>query len=234
MWRRVGPVGLILVAVLGLLVAASTVRRAGAPEDPPTRVDVDVVGDSLVTQASTVLGGRLAAAGLVARIAERPAQDLGSTFVRRRLAAVRLRPRARVLVVATAANDALRQDALARVVGGAAAEEAYAALVERVLAPFADRCVVVVGARERISALYHPASAAAVNRVLRRATAGRGDRVLVEWAALSHPLPEGWFAADLLHFAPDPHIPAVGSRSASAYADAIVDGVRRCAGSGSR
>jgi hypothetical protein len=227
--RRIQVIGLVL-----LVAAAARASRPLLPPGPgsspaaPTRVSVDVVGDSLISQSGVELADRLAAAGYTSTIAHRPAQDLGSPFIQGQLAAVRDRGRADVLVLATAANDVLRDDDRTAASGPDAAARAFTELFDRALAPFADRCVVVVNAREDTAALYHPEHAKVLNALLARAAERHPGVVVVDWASISHPLPGSWFAPDQLHFGPDPGAPALGSGSARAYATAILDGIRRC------
>jgi hypothetical protein len=225
------------IQVISVVLLVALAARASLPADPggdgrgaagTAAVTVDVVGDSLVTQAEDELAGRLAARGFAATVVHRPAQDLGSAFIQEQLGAVRARPRADVLVLATAANDALRDDDRTRAMGPEAAARAFDELLDRALAPFADRCVVVVNAREDTAELYHPDHARLVNRRLARAPERHPGLVVVDWAVISHPLPGSWFAPDQLHFGPDPAGLAVGSGSAREYAAAIVDGVARC------
>jgi hypothetical protein len=186
------------------------------------------VGDSLVTQAAGELAGQLAAAHLDATVVHRPRQDLGSAFVQDQLAAVRSRPPADVLVLATAANDALRDRDRTLAAGRVAAAQAFTDLFDRSLEPFGDRCVVVVNAREDTSDIYHPAHARALNVLLQAALARHPNLVLVDWAAVSRVVPVDRFAVDQLHFGDDPNVPSLDSGSARAYSAAIVDGIRRC------
>jgi hypothetical protein len=201
---------------------------ASRPSTGPA-VTVDVVGDSLVTQSAAELSDRLVAAGFASTVVNMPKQDLGSRFVQDELAAVRARPPADVLVLATAANDALRDHDRAASGGAGAAAATFADLVDRAVGGFADRCVVVVNAREDTAPVYHPDSARAVNALLFQARDRHPNLVIVDWAAVSRLLPGDWFALDQLHFGPDPAAAAEGSRSAREYATAIVDGVRLCA-----
>jgi hypothetical protein len=228
--RRIQLIGVVLLVVLAARASTPPASPGGAGGGPASggRVTVDVVGDSLITQAATELTGRLEAGGYAATIVHRPAQDLGSWFIQQQLGAVRSRGRADVLVLATAANDALRDDDRTRILGPEAAARAFDELLDRALAPFTDRCVVVVNAREDTASLYHPDHAREVNRLLARAPERHPGLVVVDWAGISHPLPGNWFAPDQLHFGPDPGGLAVGSGSAREYASAIVDGVARC------
>ena len=90
--RKIGE--FVGVVVFGAFIALAAVRSAPAPSAAPGSVTVDVIGDSLVTQAADELVARLAAAHLDATVAHRPRQDLGSAFVQEQLGTVRARPRA--------------------------------------------------------------------------------------------------------------------------------------------
>jgi hypothetical protein len=221
--ERIRLAGVTVVIVL-VVVASTASRRVDRARH---RVTVDVVGDSLVTQAAVEIDAHLAGAGFAATVVHKPAQDLGSPFVVEQLAGVRARPPDDVLVLATAANDALRHHDRALAVG-AEAGAAFAEVVDRAVEPFADRCVVMVNAREETSAVYHPDSARAVNALLLQARGRHPNLVVVDWAGISRTLPHDWFATDQLHFGPDPRVPSLSSESARAYAAAIVEGVRRC------
>jgi hypothetical protein len=242
--RKVG--GLVGAGLVGALVGLALIRsasvapiesgpaeRARPPGSSGTAVrarapKVDVVGDSLVTQSAAELSDRLTAAGLDATVVHRPRQDLGSLFVREQLSEVRSGPPADVLVVATAANDALRHRDRTVAAGEAAASDAFREQLDRSLAPFADRCVVVVNAREDVSPLYHPANARMLNALLRQAWSRYPNIVVADWAARSRSVPGEAFAPDQLHFGPDPNAPSIGSGSARAYAGLIVESILEC------
>jgi hypothetical protein len=217
----------LAVAAVAIAIAVTVVGRTPPADRRPVRT-VDVVGDSLVTQAASDLNERLAGAGLYATVVHRPRQDLGSAFVQDQLAAVRSRPPADVLVLATAANDALRNGDRSRADGADAAAGAFDELLDRSVAPFADRCVVVVNAREDIADIYRPDQARILNGRLRTAGDRHPNLVVVDWATASRSVPADWFASDQLHFGPDPNGPASGSGSSRAYAAAIIDGIGRC------
>src|SRR5690606_2220625 len=128
----------------------------------------------------------------------------------------------------TAANDALRDRDRTLASGPLAAATAFNDLLDRSIAPFEDRCVVLVGAREETADIYHPEYARDVNELLRQARDRHANLVLVDWASRSRTVPAGEFAEDQLHFGPDPTTSTVGSGSAKAYAAAIVDGLKQC------
>jgi hypothetical protein len=219
------PAGLAFLLVLVVLCVPTAGGPTAASRSGPS---VDVVGDSLVTQASADLTDRLAAAGLDAAVVHRPAQDLGSTFVQEQLVRLRAGRPADVLVIATAANDALRDHDRSVMFGPGMSVEWFAEQVGLAIAPFADRCVVLVNAREDTAPVYHPDSARVVNGVLDRVGQRHPNVVVVDWAGISRRLPPDWFAADQLHFGLDPTTASIGSGSAREYANAIVDGVHRC------
>jgi hypothetical protein len=227
--NRIGSLmGIGVLAVVVVLVSGP----AATSETTPHVVTVDVVGDSLVTQASGELREHLAAAHLRATVVHRPRQDLGSDFVQSQLAAVRERPRSDVLVLATAANDALRDRDRTQAGGVEAAAATFSELLDRSIAPFSDRCVVLVNAREDTIEIYEPAHARALNALLQAARARHPNLVLVDWAVESRRVPPDRFAEDQLHFGADPNTATTGSGSAQAYADAIVSGIHRCVPAG--
>ena len=87
--------------------------------------------------------------------------------------------------------------------------------------------MVVVNARERVSPLYAPAEAAALNADL-AAEAARWDHVvLADWATASARLPDSWFATDRLHFGEDPAAPAT-LPAAGVWVDTVTAAVGRC------
>jgi hypothetical protein len=225
---RLAGLGVLLVLVATASGRDRTSHLSHRPDVPGHAVTVDVVGDSLVTQAAAELTEQLAGAGLDATVAHRPRQDLGSDFVQGQLAGVRARRPADVLVVATAANDALRDLDRTLAAGPEVAAVAYTELLDRSLEPFADRCVVVVNAREDTADIYHPEHARIVNALLRDAHDRHRNLVVVDWAAISRAVPGELFASDQLHFGTDPTVASVGSGSARAYAAAIVHGIRDC------
>ena len=220
-----------VLALVGVVVMTTTVGVPviggpggdGAAVQPGRGLRVDVVGDSLVRQASTQLQAGLADAGFDYRVASEPGREMASAFVRGRLddaAGVD----GDILVLATAANDALVREPEGD--DGSAYRREMGALAGR----FADRCLVIVNARTQVSPLYHPHSAAAVDDDLRAVAAEHPTLVLVDWNEESTGLPASAFAPDGLHFARDPAIPAPDSPAAAAYARAIVSGAQRCAG----
>jgi hypothetical protein len=113
----------------------------------------------------------------------------------------------------------------------------YSELLDNLLREARGRCVVIVNAKENVSALYYPAAdAIAVNTTIADVAREHSNVRQVDWAslALEHP---SWFGPDLLHLAPG--LPAVVTASAPptaaqqttadvAFADAITAGVESC------
>jgi hypothetical protein len=237
-WPRPGPVvlgGVSLAVVLVVVLTALALAPGGsgtdagpAPSSPAltgsSGRQVAIVGDSLVLQVRQPLHQAFSGAGWTVTVDGLPGQGLYSDQVQARLDAA-AGTAAGVLVVATAINDARGPDPTP-VTG---AWESYRSELEALLRRFADRCVVVVNARDRVHPLYQPEAAVVINREL----AGLADRyanlVIVDWAALSRDLPREWFAPDQLHFYGWPEVPeAPESAGAGAYVAAIVSGVTRC------
>jgi hypothetical protein len=185
---------------------------------------VDVVGDSLVHQAITPLRERFEDAGYTGEVEGFPGQALSSGVVRNRLDLVATRP-ADVLVLATAANDARTKVTAAP---GAPAAAAYRTAIAELLDRFADRCVVVVNARDRTDPVYLPARAALLNSALDQLEHERSNLVVVNWAERSRNLPTEWFSSDQLHFGGQAQTEQPDSPSSRAYVDAIADGVHDC------
>jgi hypothetical protein len=212
----------IAVSVLALAVIVITDERPAPPA--PARRHIDVVGDSLVHQASAVLRSKLDEAGYDATVVGLPAQSLGSGPIRARLDEV-ARTAGDVLVVATTTNDA---QTMVVVDGQPSSAPAYREEITDLLYRFADRCVVVVNARDRINPVYLPERAAVLNAELAQMERLHDNLVLVDWAMLSRELPIEWFSPDLLHFGGRVEDEVPDSPSARVYAGAIVGGVRRC------
>jgi hypothetical protein len=224
-----GQIRMVAVAaVLGVMATCSLT------DVPPPRVErrpgtlrVDVVGDSLVRQASTELRHLLEAEGYRFTVASMPAQDLASSFVQQQLDGLD-RHEGDVLVLATAANDATRYAERGERSDMVDAAGTYQEFVRRAAERFADRCVVMVNAREDVSPIYHPDDARMVNESLRSLARLHANIVVVDWAEESRQVPPAAFAPDQLHFGPDPAAPTERSGSAQRYADAITAGITRC------
>jgi hypothetical protein len=220
---------LAIVAAIG--VAGATGSRAGpAPAAGPRHVEV--IGDSLVRQAEPQLRAKLAGEGLTSAVVSSPGEDLSGSFVRARLRAI-TPDEGMVVLIATAANDSLRL--LDRPGAGSsapaaarAAEADYERRLREILERYAPGCVVVVNARDRVSDLYHPDQTRQLNAVIARLEARHTNLVVVDWARLSRELPPAWFAADQLHFGPDPRVATPDSSSALVYAGALLGGVNKC------
>ena len=223
------PIRLVALAMaLGIMATSSHAdRRATVYGRGGRGARVDVVGDSLVRQIGPELLDRLEAAGYQFSVASMPAQDLASSFVQQQLDALERHP-GDVLVVATAANDAIRDADRAARIGDTAAALTYEGWVRRTVERFHDRCVVMVNAREDVSAIYDPEHARTVNARLRLLEREHPNLVVVDWAGGSRRVPSEDFAPDHLHFGPDPAVPAEQSGSARRYADAIIEGIRAC------
>jgi hypothetical protein len=217
----VAGAAVIVACLLG--VGAAVVTR-GRPSDAPAVPHVDVVGDSLVNQARGPIKRELEAAGYQASVVGLPAQGLASESVRARLDAA-AGDGGDVLVVATTANDVR---ANAAVDGRRPLAPTYGEDITALLKRFADRCVVVVNARDQINALYLPERAVVLNSVLGLLAREQPNLVVVDWANRSRDLPKTAFSADQLHFGDPIEAEQPGSSSANAYADAIADGVRHC------
>jgi hypothetical protein len=212
---------LVLAVILGQ-------RTGGGPGGPggasASARRIDVVGDSLIMQARRPLLERLDRAGYVSSVTGIPAQGLTAERIRARLDAAARTP-ADVLVVATATNDA-RYSTLAE--GARPGSPTYRDAIAALLFRFADRCVVMVNARDRTNPLYLPERAMVINGELADLERSHSNLVVVDWAGISRELPATWFSPDLLHFAADAEAEAPDSPSAHAYADALTDGIRRC------
>jgi hypothetical protein len=229
-WRAMPPLAAVAVA----LVLPAATASLSAPVGPPARFPaaaprVAVVGDSLTVQATGALIERLEASGTRPTVIARPGQALAGDFVQAALAGLAATPAepGDVVVVATAANDALARGRAGRAGGADAAGAAYRRAVAEVADRFADRCVVLVNARDRVDPLFEPVHAAALDADLDAEAARRPNVVVADWAAASAPLPTAWFATDQLHFGADPAGPAT-LPSAAAWAGVVGDAVGRC------
>lgn len=218
----------LVVAALVALVAVLGRQTAEPPAAPAPRPHVDVVGDSLVHQASAPLRAGLDEAGFAVSVVGLPGQGLSGPGVRARLDEL-VGVHADVLVVATTTNDVRDFAADADEPAASAYRVEIEALVER----FSDRCVVLVNARDRTSPVYRPERVAVLNAELAALARDHPGLVVVDWAALSRDLPEDWFSPDQLHFGRAAEEETPGSPSARVYAGAIVGGVRRCHARGS-
>jgi hypothetical protein len=215
------------------LVGPPTPGPAAAPAPSLRSVTgrrVDVVGDSLVHQASPLLRAGLGDAGYDATVVGLPGQSLVGEGIRARLDEVAgTGAGGDIVVVATTTNDVRSTPTdEPRQVTAALAPASYREQVTAVLTRFADRCVVMVNARDRTNPMYLPERASVLNAELARLQVWYPNLVVVDWAVLSRFLPDAWFSPDLLHFGRRAEDETPDSPSAKVYADAIVAGVRRC------
>jgi hypothetical protein len=229
--RRGLLVGMAVVGA-GLAVLAGAVAYRKATEPPPSAavvaLKVDVVGDSLARQASDALQAAFLRAGYDSRIETTPGEGLGGATITAHLDDM-IRPPGDVLVLATSANDAVRLFDGAKATGPPAPGVLrYRELLDGVARQVPSRCVVVVNARDRTNAFYHPERAAALNAELQGLSPGYKNIVVVDWAQISAQLPVSWFVADQMHFGDDPSRPVAGAPGADAFAEALLAGVRRC------
>jgi hypothetical protein len=215
-WGAAIAGGLAVVALAGggVLLAAALVNRGEPPSAAPVRVNV--IGDSLVHQAYAPLMGAFRRASYQAEVVGLPAQSLASTAVRNQIDAV-ARGGDDVLVLATASNDA-------RALGPGQYRDELDDLARR----FADRCLVVVNARDLAGPMYFPDRIAVINRELAAVDERHRNLVMVDWATRSRNLPPDAFSPDQLHFGDPIQDQHPNSPSARDYAAALVDGVRRC------
>jgi hypothetical protein len=227
-WRAgLAVVGVVVVTGAVALAAVAWLRAGqnAAPLPPPIR-RVDVVGDSLVHQASGPLRAGLHDAGFESSVVGLPSQSLSSGGIKASLDEAAA-GRDEVLVVATTTND-VRDNAV--IDGARANAPAYREEITALLDRFGDRCVVIVNARDRTNPIFLPERADILNSELVRLERENDNLVVVDWAARSRDMPTDWFSSDQLHFGGKAEDEAPNSPSSQAYAAAIVDGVRRCDG----
>jgi hypothetical protein len=251
--------GLAAIAIAGLVVAgcSSTSGTTGPPSPvatssttattvststttsttvAPARVEVAVIGDSLIASTSEEIAAAVQGEGYTVSVAGSPGVPLTDPFIQSHLADARGTP---IIVIATATNDNFVNDETSLSSGQAAASSAYRSLVERTNSGLAGSCTVWVNMRTRVAGLYRPEQAPYTNAVLAGIVASNPDTRLVDWATISEPHDSSdWFYVDELHFnrfykdsngvtqQDDAHRVQPG---ADAYAAAIAQGVRSCA-----
>ena len=199
---------------------------SSAPPAPSGPRRVEVIGDSLTRQSNDHLARTLSDHGYLATIASKPRESLDRDFVQAALAASEARP-SDVVVLATAANDALTEAGQSSWLGADGARDAYRTRLADAIRRFPGRCTVVVNARD-VSPIFEPVQASLLNIDIEMVAAPFGDVVVVDWASISRAHTDDWFIADLEHFGLDPGTTADVLPGAQAYADAIADGVSRC------
>ena len=197
------------------------------PGAPSARVAV--IGDSLISESRNEQRSVLEARGYPAVVAGSRAKAMGTPWVQAQVDAVAADPRIEIVVLATAANDNFENAARAFEAGDRRALAEYRAVLTETLSRLGDRCVVLVDARDVATGWFAPGYAPKSNAVLREVAAGRAHTEVVGWSDISRPHRGDWFAEDMEHF---------GGRGrqahptgAAAYAEAIADGVDRCAAS---
>jgi hypothetical protein len=209
-----------------------TVPPLPPPPPPPTirPFYVAVVGDSLIAQSiDDVLAG-LVQAGWGADIFGHAGQAIDAPSIQGAAEAAAADPDVDVVVLATASNDNVTNARRADEAGADVALAEYRDRLASRVAPFGDRCVVLVDVRDQAHELFRSSFAPATNAELAQFASTRPNVVVVPWSHLSRDRHD-WFIGDGLHFSDE-----YGDRPATedhpqgraAYAAAIVDGVRRC------
>lgn len=213
---------------------ASTPSRSTAPLDPPSATPgrVAVIGDSLIFQSADQQVDALRAAGWNPTVFGDPGKRIGDPTIRAAMVEASGQDDVRVVVLATASNDNVANAQAADVLGTQVATADYRALIERQITILGDRCIVLVEVRDESSDVYRPSFAPTTNDVLREVASTRPNTVVVPWSDLSRAHRDDWFIVDMLHFS-DALVgrPATETREEGrlAYADAVADGVSRCA-----
>jgi hypothetical protein len=157
-----------------------------------------------------------------------PGKSLEAPSITARVAAVAADPTVRVVVIATASNDNIVIARRSMVVSEARALDEYGTLADHTIAELGDRCIVLVGVRDKSSPIYQPDFARATNARLATLMAAHRNVRFVDWATISRSHSSDWFAPDLLHFADFPTGSNRHEGGAMAYAAAIADGAATC------
>ena len=192
---------------------------------------VAVVGDSLAWQADSSIGNALPRSGYTYRISTDPGHALSSAWTQSELEEDLQGNRFGIIVIETASNDALQMSS------GSESAAQYSQLLGRLLRSAADRCVVVVNAKVRVSPFYYqPHDALAINQIISKAAFRYSDERIVNWNQLAQ-AHESWFRPDLLHFTStipnalltsEPPTSLSQSAGDKAFARAIVTGIQSC------
>jgi len=236
-------IGMVLVMV-GLLElgpgsggssgsSGSAASGPGADGSGPTgsraaATRVMVIGDSLIAGSSAENVDELTARGYDPTVAANPGRPLSDPWTQSKVTEAAKDPTIAIVVLATAANDNIRNFDGAKLGGDAQALAVYRQLLRSTMAQLQGRCIVLVDARDVRALYYRSDYAPKTNDSLRQVAATRPGTEVVAWSTTSRPHTDDWFISDMEHFpVPELHQPRPG---AEAYARAIADGVDRCAG----
>jgi hypothetical protein len=236
--RLVVHASLSLALLLTVSAACSAAARPPAPARRVTPVTlgaeprVVVIGESLVQQVAGLEIDQLRAHGFSPEIRSRNSETVTSTFVQdavRQAAA----SRAPIVVLETASNDAYQSQPMAAKIGWPAVADLYRYQLADTLAVLAHQCVVLVDTRDSTTAAwYHLAQAGPpINASIRAAAQSDPNPVVVvPWSNISRSHEADWFWADGLHFGDPSHDDRDWhSAGATAFAQAMANGVRDCA-----
>ena len=223
---------MMLTASLSGVVASSgpkVTRQSRTLEARSSRVAV--VGDSLTWQAGASIEALAASTHQLVTVSANPGHALSTPWARATLTEDLREGSVRVIVVATASNDA------ALAARNVVTAEQYAEILNRLVDSAAGRCLVIMNAKEDVYSIYYqPSDARAINSVIRATAASHANVRVIDWNLIA----EGhgsWFSADLLHLSPglpsevteaSPPGAALQSIADRGFARSVMSGVNSC------
>ncbi len=222
--------GLSVLATSGIGTKATSGQGDGWPSG--SRPDVVVVGESLVQQIAPIEGQLLHEAGYRAAIVARDSEALSSPFVQTQVQRV-VAAGTPIVVLETAANDAVQGAGTAPPSEWAPALARYRRTLAATLATLRHQCTVLVDTRVAGTSKWYaldrigPGVNDAIDEAARQHP---GSVEAVRWSEESAPHGDDWFWKDGLHFGDPAHSNADWhDAGATAFAQAIAGGVERCA-----